>query len=102
MEPFIVGMGLKMPRFRIPFIIFYIYALIVEMIAWLAGLIGIRMRLDFTRLALHAVTTKHVYSWEAIRKYADYEPLFSYEESIERTLVWWSSQNNIKQRYLDQ
>jgi len=101
MEPYIVGMGLKMPGFRIPFFLIWIYAVFIEIIAYLLLKLGIRMPLNFTRLALHALVTKHVYSWERIRKFADYEPLFTHEESVSLTLDWFRA-NGIQDRFLDQ
>ncbi|XP_002738669.1 3 beta-hydroxysteroid dehydrogenase/Delta 5--_4-isomerase-like [Saccoglossus kowalevskii] len=85
MEPFLQARGFRLSRYHIPYWFMYIVAFIVEFLAWFLQPFS-KINFPINRNVLHHMCTSCYFSYHGAKRYLNYSPLFSVEESMERTV----------------
>jgi sterol-4alpha-carboxylate 3-dehydrogenase (decarboxylating) len=85
------GLGYPPPRHRLPFALVYSIAWLVVLIDAVARLLGRSLSTDFTPGRVLLATCERRVSCAAARRDLGYNPRFSIEDGLERTLRWFRS-----------
>ncbi|XP_071484393.1 3 beta-hydroxysteroid dehydrogenase type 7-like [Diadema antillarum] len=86
--PFVIGVGAKMSTFTVPYWFLYILATLVEIVAWLLQPF-LRLKLFVTTTTVSYVHGVYYFSYEGAHRCLGYEPLYTYDEAVERSLAFY-------------
>lgn len=88
LQPFTARLGYKYSSIGVPCWLLFSLAYILEWIAWLISPI-IRMNLVLRTASVTVATTTLTYSRKKAEEQLDYQPLYSHEEAIERSIPYY-------------
>ncbi|XP_062523117.1 3 beta-hydroxysteroid dehydrogenase type 7-like [Corticium candelabrum] len=88
LEPFASRLGYNISSIGIPYWLLFGFAFVLEFVAWLMSPF-VRMKLFLRVSALRGATSTHTYSRKKAEEHLGYNPLYGYEESIERSIPYY-------------
>lgn len=91
MEPIVDALGYELPpkSRKVPYPIMLTVGALYEAGAWLAKPFGGSEPPVLTRSSVRFVCKTHTFNGSRAREWLGYEPGYSYEEALRRTIDWW-------------
>ena len=87
LEPFLKRLNLRSSRFIIPFWFLYILATLCEWLSFILKPIY-TLKLPLSKVAVDHMHRLPVFDGNDVKIYLDYSPLYTFEESVTRTMVY--------------
>ena len=86
--PFVVGVGAQMTNFTVPYWLLLIAAMLLELCSWILKPVY-RIKVFFSTATVSFIHGAYSFSYEGARRCLGYEPLYTYEDALERSLVYY-------------
>ncbi|XP_041456807.1 3 beta-hydroxysteroid dehydrogenase type 7-like [Lytechinus variegatus] len=86
--PFVIGVNAKMSSFSLPFWLLYSIAVVIEICAWLLQPIY-KIKVFLTTATVSYVYGVYYFQCEGAERCLGYEPLYTYDDAVERSLVYY-------------
>lgn len=86
---FLTPMGYRVAPIRVPYFLMLLLAYFIEFLVLVFALVRIELKLMLNRGAVHYMKLSHSFSWEKARRDLQYEPLFSHDTALVKSVEYY-------------
>ncbi|XP_070579309.1 3 beta-hydroxysteroid dehydrogenase/Delta 5--_4-isomerase type 3-like [Ptychodera flava] len=86
-EPFLQIKGYRLSQYHLPYWMMYFVAFFIEILVWILSPF-IKLNVPMNRDVLHHLCTSCFFSYRGAKRYLGYNPVFSVEEAMDRTVEY--------------